>query len=118
MPIIWITVELAFSDPANPGTPSAYNLRRGESVLIHAASGGVGLVAVAYALRVGATVYATAGRQEKHDYLRAMGVQHVTSSRDVEAFSRDMQQVRSFRALQSRGDGWREIVLGDGGGIF
>ena len=118
MPIIWITVELAFSDPANPGTPSAYNLRRGESVLIHAASGGVGLVAVAYALRVGATVYATAGRQEKHDYLRAMGVQHVTSSRDVEAFSRDMQQVRSFRALQSSGDGWREIVFGDGGGIF
>ena len=70
MPIIWLTVEPAFSDPRNPGEVSKYNLKRGESVLIHAATGGVGLVAVAYAMRVGAIVYATAGRQEKHDFLR------------------------------------------------
>jgi myxalamid-type polyketide synthase MxaC len=90
MPIIWLTVELCFSDPFNPGIQSVFNLKRGESVLIHAATGGVGLVAVAYAMRVGATVYATAGRKEKHDHLRAMGVQYVTSSRDVQQFKADM----------------------------
>jgi acyl transferase domain-containing protein/thioesterase domain-containing protein/D-arabinose 1-dehydrogenase-like Zn-dependent alcohol dehydrogenase/acyl carrier protein len=90
MPIIWITVELAFSDPVNPGVTSQYNLKKGEKVLIHAATGGVGLIAVAYAQRVGAIVYATAGRQEKHDHLRAMGVQYITSSRDVNVFKKDM----------------------------
>lgn len=90
MPIIWLTVELAFGDPVNPGIQSKYNLKRGDKVLIHAATGGVGLVAVAYAQRVGAIVYATAGRSEKHDFLRKMGVKFITTSRDAGVFSKDM----------------------------
>eukprot|EP01052_Picozoa_sp_SAG31_P007897 SAG31_NODE_386_length_16407_cov_24.639686_2_plen_2943_part_00 len=92
MPIVWLTVELAFSDPVNPGIQSKYNLRKGEKVLIHAATGGVGLVAVEYAKRVGAIVYATAGKKEKHDYLRRMGVKFITTSRDCAVFKKDMNE--------------------------
>ncbi|KAI1660867.1 polyketide synthase [Daldinia decipiens] len=60
-------------------------LRPGESVLIHAGSGGLGIAAITLARRVGAVVYTTAGSQAKRDYLiNEMGVSpsHVFSSRD------------------------------------
>ena len=57
--------------------------RQGERVLIHAATGGVGLVAVQFAQRVGATIFATAGSPGKVQHLRDMGVKYITSSRDA-----------------------------------
>nr|QKV49769.1 PKS [Streptomyces sp.] len=59
-------------------------LRRGESVLIHAATGGVGSAAVQIARYVGAEVYATAG-PGKQGVLAGMGIDaaHRASSRDV-----------------------------------
>lgn len=57
--------------------------RKGERVLIHAATGGVGLVAVQFAQRVGATIFATAGSPGKVQHLRDMGVKYITSSRDA-----------------------------------
>jgi NADPH:quinone reductase-like Zn-dependent oxidoreductase len=59
-------------------------IRRGESVLIHAAAGGVGLAAVQLCQLAGAEIWATAGRDEKREFLRAMGVPHVMSSRSME----------------------------------
>jgi acyl transferase domain-containing protein/NADPH:quinone reductase-like Zn-dependent oxidoreductase/nucleoside-diphosphate-sugar epimerase/acyl carrier protein len=56
-------------------------LTGGESVLIHAGAGGVGLAAVRLALAKGAVVYATAGSHEKREYLRALGVELVMDSR-------------------------------------
>lgn len=56
---------------------------RGERVLIHAASGGVGLAAVRVAQRAGAEVFATAGSDEKRDFLRARGIEHVYDSRSL-----------------------------------
>eukprot|EP00434_Breviolum_minutum_P009961 symbB.v1.2.008781.t1/scaffold514.1/size193457/7 len=64
--------------------------RKGERVLIHAATGGVGLVAVQFAQRVGATIFATAGSPGKVQHLRDMGVKYITSSRDAKAFEEDM----------------------------
>ncbi|MFH8371836.1 SDR family NAD(P)-dependent oxidoreductase [Streptomyces sp. NPDC018031] len=60
-------------------------LRAGESVLIHAAAGGVGTAAVQIARHLGAEVYATAA-PGKHGVLEAMGVDaaHRASSRDLE----------------------------------
>jgi acyl carrier protein len=55
----------------------------GERVLIHAAAGGVGLAAVQIAQQIGAEIYATAGRDEKRDYLRALGVEHILDSRSL-----------------------------------
>ncbi|MER7757216.1 type I polyketide synthase [Kitasatospora sp. NPDC097643] len=67
-----------------------YALRRlarltgGERVLIHSATGGTGLAAVAVARRLGADVLATAGSEEKRQYLRAMGIRHVMDSRSLD----------------------------------
>ncbi|MEK3793444.1 amino acid adenylation domain-containing protein [Paenibacillus sp. FSL R7-0204] len=58
-------------------------LSLGEKVLIHTATGGVGLAAVQIAKWVGAEIYATAGTEEKRDYLRSLGISHVYSSRDL-----------------------------------
>jgi len=59
-------------------------LQRGERVLIHAAAGGVGLAALQLAMRAGAEIFATAGSEEKRDYLRALGVVHVFDSRKLD----------------------------------
>lgn len=59
-------------------------LAPGETVLIHAASGGVGLAAVALARQVGARVLATAGSPEKRRFLRERGVEEVYDSRSLE----------------------------------
>jgi NADPH:quinone reductase-like Zn-dependent oxidoreductase/thioesterase domain-containing protein/acyl carrier protein len=56
-------------------------LQRGERVLIHAGAGGVGLAAIQIARQVGAEVFATAGSDEKRNFLRSLGVKHVYSSR-------------------------------------
>ncbi|ABW09558.1 Alcohol dehydrogenase zinc-binding domain protein [Parafrankia sp. EAN1pec] len=45
---------------------------KGDTVLIHAAAGGVGTVAVQLAVRAGSTVIGTAGAAN-HDYLRSLG---------------------------------------------
>ncbi|MBS1693354.1 MAG: type I polyketide synthase [Actinobacteria bacterium] len=58
-------------------------LQRGETVLIHGATGGVGLAAVALAKWIGAEVIATAGSPEKRDHLRSSGIERVSASRDV-----------------------------------
>src|SRR5262249_51462822 len=56
-------------------------VRRGERVLVHAASGGVGMAAVQIARAIGAEVLATAS-PPKWEAVRAMGVKHVASSRE------------------------------------
>ena len=56
-------------------------MQSGERVLIHAATGGVGLAAVQLAMQAGAEIFATAGSEQKREYLRSLGVQHVFNSR-------------------------------------
>jgi len=58
-------------------------LQPGERVLIHSATGGVGLAAVQIAQWVGAEIFATAGSEAKRDYLRSLGIQHVADSRSL-----------------------------------
>jgi acyl transferase domain-containing protein/D-arabinose 1-dehydrogenase-like Zn-dependent alcohol dehydrogenase len=58
-------------------------LRAGDRVLVHAASGGVGLAAVQLARQRGAIVFATASTY-KRATLRAMGVEHVYDSRSTD----------------------------------
>ena len=59
-------------------------IRSGQTVLVHAAAGGVGSVAVQIAQRTGATVIATAGSERKRAHLRALGVRHVLNSRSLD----------------------------------
>ncbi|KAL7302666.1 hypothetical protein TKK_0004723 [Trichogramma kaykai] len=46
-------------------------MRPGESVLIHAGSGGVGQASIAIALHMGCTVFTTVSSKEKRDFLKA-----------------------------------------------
>lgn len=54
----------------------------GDSVLIHAAAGGVGLLAVQMAKLAGATVIGTCSTEEKAERVRAAGADHVILYRD------------------------------------
>ncbi|MDT5120224.1 MAG: hypothetical protein QOE30_5963 [Mycobacterium sp.] len=58
-------------------------LKPGDRVLVHAASGGVGLAAIQMAQQHGATVFATASKY-KRDALRKLGVQYVYDSRSTD----------------------------------
>jgi NADPH:quinone reductase-like Zn-dependent oxidoreductase/1-acyl-sn-glycerol-3-phosphate acyltransferase/acyl carrier protein len=58
-------------------------LRRGERVLIHAGTGGVGLAAIQVARDAGAEIWATAGSEAKRAHLRELGIAHVMDSRSL-----------------------------------
>lgn len=60
------------------------SLQPGERVLIHGAAGGVGIAAIQLAQRLGADIYATAGTDEKRDFVRMLGVDHVYDSRNLD----------------------------------
>lgn len=64
-------------------------LKRGETVLIHSAGGGVGIAATQIARHIGATIIGTASAA-KHDELRQMGADHLIDYRaqDFEARAR------------------------------
>ncbi len=87
MPVEW-SYEAAASIPV--AFLTAYyalhhlgQLRPGDRVLIHGAAGGVGLAALQYARHCGAEIFATAGSEEKRDFLRLLGVEHVLDSRSL-----------------------------------
>ena len=73
MPTTYLTAWYALDKVAR--------LEPGERVLIHAATGGVGLAAVQWAQHRGAEIYATASTPKKHAYLHSLGVTHVSDSR-------------------------------------
>ena len=58
-------------------------IRRGDRILIHSATGGVGLAAVSIAQKYGAEIIATAGSTEKREYLRQKAVAHIFNSRSL-----------------------------------
>jgi NADPH2:quinone reductase len=55
---------------------TAGELAEGQTVLIHAGAGGVGMAAIQLAKRAGATVISTASSDEKLDRLKALGLDH------------------------------------------
>ena len=73
-------------------------IRRGESVLIHSAAGGVGMAALEIARQRGAAIYATAGTEEKREYLRGVGVRRVMNSRTLD-FAREVMEATEGRGV-------------------
>ena len=55
---------------------TAGNLSEGQTVLIHAGAGGVGMAAIQLAKRAGATVISTASSDEKLERLKGFGLDH------------------------------------------
>ncbi|MFF2965063.1 SDR family NAD(P)-dependent oxidoreductase, partial [Streptomyces sp. NPDC057963] len=76
-PIVFMTAYHALTDLSS--------LQAGESVLVHAAAGGVGMAAVQLAHHLGAEVFGTAGTG-KWDTLRTLGLddRHIASSRTLD----------------------------------
>jgi acyl transferase domain-containing protein/acyl carrier protein len=59
-------------------------LRKGERVLIHSAAGGVGMAALKIAQLKEAEIFATAGTQQKRDFLSSIGIKNVYNSRSLD----------------------------------
>lgn len=77
IPVIYVTAYYSLYELAR--------LQAGETVLIHAAAGGVGQAAIALARLVGAEIFATVGSEEKRNFLvENYGLQpdHIFFSRD------------------------------------
>ena len=74
-PTVFITVDSSLERAAG--------LRAGESVLVHAAAGGVGLAALQAIHAAGGVAIATAGSPFKRGVVRSQGVQAALNSRDV-----------------------------------
>lgn len=54
-----------------------------DTVLIHTASGGVGLSSIDVVKSIGAKIIATAGSKRKQNYLRSLGIEHIFNSRNT-----------------------------------
>ncbi|CAI4215845.1 unnamed protein product [Parascedosporium putredinis] len=77
MPCVYATALMALVDTAN--------LQKGQSILIHAACGGVGLAAIQIAQMIGAKIYCTVGSETKRNHLIdncSIEPSHIFNSRD------------------------------------
>ena len=59
---------------------ATYKVKAGETILLHAAAGGVGLIASQWAKALGATVIGTVGSDAKMEIAKAHGCAHVINS--------------------------------------
>lgn len=75
LPVVYLT--------AVHGLEKVARLIKGQRVLIHQATGGLGLAAIDVARKLGAEIFATAGNENKREWLRQNGVTHVFPSRDL-----------------------------------
>ncbi len=85
-PVALLTARLALDEAAG--------LAAGQRVLIHSATGGVGLAALALARTRGAEIVATAGNAAKRAYLTGLGVAEIYDSRSLDFASRGAGRCR------------------------
>ncbi|HEY7820499.1 MAG TPA: type I polyketide synthase, partial [Vicinamibacteria bacterium] len=90
LPIAFLTAQYALHHVGR--------IAPGETVLIHSATGGVGLAAIQLAQRAGARVFATAGTEEKRGILRSLGVPLVMDSRTLD-FADQVLEATSGRGV-------------------
>ena len=90
------------------------NYRRGETVLVTGASGGVGLAAVQIAKALGATVLAGVTSAEKGDLARRHGADHV-----IDLAAPDLRESLRAQVRAAVGERGADIVLDNvGGDVF
>lgn len=65
-----------------------YEVQKGDTILFHAAAGGVGLIACQWAKHLGATVIGTAGSEQKAELARNAGADHVILYREEDVPAR------------------------------
>ena len=87
LPGLSMTEAAALPTPFSTADYALRDLARlapGETILIHSAAGGVGTIAVQLALHLGARVIATTSSDDKREFLRALGVEHIFGSRTAD----------------------------------
>ncbi|KAJ5154650.1 uncharacterized protein N7500_010089 [Penicillium coprophilum] len=93
IPMIYITAYYALMEIAR--------LEKGETVLIHAAAGGVGQAAISLAQHIGADIFVTVGSQQKREFVHdTYGVpfDHIYSSRDA-SFAQGIMSMTKGRGV-------------------
>ena len=80
-------------------TRSTYPLREGDTCLVHAAAGGVGLLLCQIARRIGARVIGTAGSPEKAELARKAGAHHVIEYR-TQSFADEVKRLTGGNGVQ------------------
>lgn len=98
-------------------TTSTYPLENGSTCLVHAGAGGVGLLLIQMAKRLGATVYTTVGSREKADIARAAGADHVIEYR-TEDFVERVRDIGGDRPLDVVYDGVGKATVSAGLGLL
>ena len=79
-------------------------VKPGDTILFHAAAGGVGLIACQWAKHIGATVIGTVGSAEKAELARANGCDHVILYRD-EDFAARVKEITGGKGVRVVYDG-------------
>ncbi|AXG72410.1 phthiocerol synthesis polyketide synthase type I PpsC [Kordia sp. SMS9] len=73
-------------------------LGKGDTILIHNATDGVGLAAINYAKHVGAEIFATTESDENSSFLHSLGVTHVYNSENLD-FATDIKAVTDGKGV-------------------
>ena len=81
-----------------------YNVKAGQTVLFHAAAGGVGLIACQWLKAIGATVIGTVGSEEKATLAKANGCEHTILYRE-ESFVDKVKEITNGEGVPVVYDG-------------
>jgi NADPH2:quinone reductase len=81
-----------------------YRVQKGDNILIHAAAGGVGLIACQWANHLGANVIGTVGSKEKAEIATKNGARHVVLYRD-EDFVAKVKEITDGKLCEAVYDG-------------
>ena len=81
-----------------------YRVAKGDNVLIHAAAGGVGLIACQWANHLGANVIGTVGSREKGELAKKNGAHHIILYRD-EDFAAKVKEITGGKLCEVVYDG-------------
>jgi amino acid adenylation domain-containing protein len=92
LPTVFLTSHYAINELAR--------MEKGESILIHAGTGGVGQAAIQIAKHLGLTIFSTAGSPEKRRLLKEMGVHHVLDSRTLK-FADDILEITGGEGIDA-----------------
>ena len=96
---------------------STYPLEEGSACLIHAGAGGVGLLLIQMAKRLGATVYTTVGTDEKARLAAGAGADHVIVY-TREDFAERVREIGGERPLDVVYDGVGKATVAAGFGLL
>lgn len=81
-----------------------FHVKQGDTILFHAAAGGVGLMACQWAKHIGATVIGTVGSEEKGELAKAHGCDHVINYRE-EDFAKRVNEITDGKGVPVVYDG-------------